>query len=80
MFRDWGSNIEPSTLNVINIGGHREFNATYSKAGRHRRSRLGRQLCQDQTRHERFCEKEDCGYSKSAVGEGSKFETDHGFC
>jgi hypothetical protein len=34
----------------------------------------------EKSNHERFCEKEDCGYSKSAVGEGSKFETDHGFC
>ena len=30
--------------------------------------------------HERFCEKEDCGYSESKMGKGSKFETDDRFC
>ena len=30
--------------------------------------------------HERFCEKEDCRYSKSKVGKGSRFDTDDGFC
>ena len=30
--------------------------------------------------HERFCEKEDCGYSESEMGKGSKFETGDRFC
>ena len=29
----------------------------------------------EKSEHERFCEKEDCRYSKGKMGKGSKFET-----
>jgi hypothetical protein len=29
---------------------------------------------------EEFCEKEDCGYSESKMGQGSRFRTGDGFC
>ena len=34
----------------------------------------------EESDHERFCEKENCGYSKSKMGKGSKFETGDRFC
>jgi hypothetical protein len=34
----------------------------------------------EKSEHERFCEKEDCGYSKSEVGKDSRFDTGDGFC
>ena len=34
----------------------------------------------EKSEHERYCEKEDCGYSKSEVGKDSRFETGDGFC